>query len=120
VLLNDQVMIGGFIIGGAQSKTVVVRALGPSLASLGVSGALADPILELHDGQGTLISLNDDWGQGPDASTIQNEGLAPSSPKESALQATLNPGGFTAIVRGVNNATGIGLVEVYDLSPAPP
>ena len=120
VLLDDEVMIGGFIIGGSQSKSVVVRALGPSLTSHGVSGALADPILELHDGQGTLISLNDDWGQGPDASTIQNEGLAPSSPKESALQATLNPGNFTAIVRGVNNATGLGLVEVYDLSPAPP
>jgi Matrixin len=119
VLLNDQVMIGGFIIGGAQSKTVVVRALGPSLTSHGVNGALADPTLELHDGQGTLISSNDDWGDGPDASTIQNEGWAPPSPKESALQATLNPGNFTAIVRGVNNTTGIGLVEVYDLSPAP-
>ena len=120
VLLDDEVMIGGFIIGGSQSKSVVVRALGPSLTSHGVSDALADPILELHDGQGTLISSNDDWGQGPDASTIQNEGLAPSSPKESALQATLSPGNFTAIVRGVNNATGLGLVEVYDLSPAPP
>ena len=119
VLLNDQVMIGGFIIGGAQPKTVVVRALGPSLTSHGVNGALADPTLELHDGQGTLISSNDDWGDGPDASTIQNEGWAPPSPKESALQATLNPGNFTAIVRGVNNTTGIGLVEVYDLSPAP-
>lgn len=120
VLLNDQVMIGGFIIGGDQSKTVVVRALGPSLTNYGLSGVLADPILELHDGQGALISSNDDWGQGPDASTIQSEGLAPSSPKESALQATLNPGNFTAIVRGVNNTTGLGLVEVYDRSPAPP
>jgi hypothetical protein len=120
VLLNDQVMIGGFVIGGAQSKTVVVRALGPSLANFGLSGVLADPFLELHDGQGTLISSNDDWGQGPDAATIQNEGLAPSSPKESALQATLNPGNYTAIVRGVNNTTGLGLVEVYDRSPAPP
>jgi hypothetical protein len=119
VVVNDQVMIGGFIIGGSQAKTVVVRALGPSLANAGVNGVLADPILELHDGQGTLISSNDDWGQGPDASTIQNEGLAPSSSKESALQATLDPGNFTAIVRGVNNTTGIGLVEVYDLSPAP-
>jgi hypothetical protein len=119
VLLDDQVMIGGFVIGGAQSKTVVVRALGPSLTNDGLSGVLADPFLELHDGQGTLISSNDDWGQGPDAATIQNEGLAPSSPKESALQATLNPGNYTAIVRGVNNTTGLGLVEVYDRSPAP-
>jgi hypothetical protein len=119
VLLNDQVMIGGFIIGGAQSKTVVVRALGPSLASHGINGALADPSLELYDGQGTVISSNDDWGNGPDAATIQSEGWVPPSPKESALQATLNPGNFTAIVRGVNNTTGIGLVEVYDLSPGP-
>lgn len=119
VLTGDDVMIGGFIIGDSQTKTVVTRALGPSLTSHGVTGALADPMLELHDGQGNLMASNDDWGQGPNATMIQNEGLAPSSPKESALQATLPPGNYTAIVRGVNNANGIALVEVYDLSPAP-
>ena len=120
VLRNDQVMIGGFILGGSLSKTVIVRARGPSLANSGVTGALSDPFLELHDGQGNLLSSNDDWGQSPDAALIQSEGFAPSDPRESAIQATLNPGNFTAIVVGVNNATGIGLVEVYDLSPAPP
>lgn len=120
VLLNDEVMIGGFIVGGSLPKTVIVRALGPSLTNSGVTGALSDPFLELHDGQGNLLSSNDDWGQSPDAALMQSEGLAPSDPKESAIQATLNPGNFTAIVRGVNNATGIGLVEVYDLSSAPP
>jgi hypothetical protein len=119
VLTGDDVMIGGFIIGDSQTKSVVIRALGPSLTSHGVTGALADPMLELHDGQGNLMASNDDWGQGPNATMIQNEGLAPSSPKESALQATLPPGNYTAIVRGVNNANGIALVEVYDLSPAP-
>jgi hypothetical protein len=120
VLLNDEVMIGGFIVGGSAPKTVIVRAIGPSLVNSGLSGALSDPFLELHDGQGTVISSNDDWGQGADAALIQSEGLAPSDPKESALQATLTPGPFTAVVRGVNNATGLALVEVYDLSSAPP
>ena len=119
VLLNDDVMIGGFILAG-QSRDVVVRALGPSLTGHGVAGSLPDPFLELHDGQGNLMATNDDWGQGPDAATIQSEGLAPSSPKESALLATLSPGVFTAIVRGVNNTTGLALVEVYDLSAPPP
>jgi hypothetical protein len=120
VLLNDGVMIGGFIVGGSAPKTVIVRALGPSLANSGLTGTLSDPFLELHDGQGNLISSNDDWGQSPDAALIQSEGFAPSDSRESAIQATLNPGNFTAVVHGVNNATGLGLVEVYDLSPAPP
>ncbi len=120
VLLNDEVMIGGFIVGGSAPKTVIVRAIGPSLVNSGLIGTLSDPFLELHDGQGTVISSNDDWAQSADAALIQSEGLAPSDPKESALQATLNPGNFTAIVRGVNNATGLALVEVYDLSPSPP
>ena len=119
VLLNDEVMIGGFIVGGSATKTVIVRAIGPSLVKSGLIGTLSDPFLELHDGQGTVISTNDDWGQGADAALIQSEGFAPPDPKESALQATLAPGPFTAIVRGVNNTTGLALVEVYDLSSAP-
>lgn len=119
VLLNNNVMIGGFIVGGSASKTLVVRALGPSLTNSGLTGVLSDPFLELHDSQGNPISSNDDWGQGPDAALIQSEGFAPPDPKESAIQASFNPGNFTAIVHGVNNATGLGLVEVYDLSPPP-
>jgi hypothetical protein len=116
---GDNVMIGGFIIGGSQSKQVVVRAIGPSLTSAGIANPLADPFLELHDANGTIIQSNDNWQSGPDAQTIISKGLAPTNAKESALLATLNPGGFTAIVRGVNGATGLALVELYDLSPAP-
>ena len=118
VLSGDDLLIGGFIIGGSVSKTLVVRALGPSLSNFGVANALTDPTLELRDASGNLRSSNDNWGSGPDAALIQAEGYAPTQPPESALQATLAPGNYTAIVRGVN-ATGIGLVEVYDLSPKP-
>lgn len=120
VLTGNNVMIGGFIVGDSVPKTVVVRAIGPSLASAGVTNPLSDPFLELHDGQGNLVAANDDWQQNPDAALIQAEGLAPSSPKESAIQPILNPGNYTAIVSGVNDATGLGLVEVYDLNPAAP
>jgi Matrixin len=116
---GDNVMIGGFIIGGSQSKQVVVRAIGPSLSSAGIANPLADPFLELHDANGNIIQSNDDWQSGPDAQTIASKGLAPTNAKESALLATLNPGSFTAIVRGVNGAIGLALVELYDLSPAP-
>jgi Matrixin len=120
VLTGTNVMIGGFIIGDNVPKTVVVRAIGPSLANAGVVNPLSDPFLELHDGQGNLVASNDDWQQDPSALLIQAEGLAPSSPKESATQQVLNPGNYTAIVSGVNGVTGLGLVEVYDLAPAPP
>jgi hypothetical protein len=116
---GDNVMIGGFIIGGSQSKQVVVRAIGPSLTSAGIANPLADPFLELHDANGTIIQSNDNWQSGPDAQTIISKGLEPTNAKESALLATLNPGAFTAIIRGVNGATGLALVELYDLSPAP-
>ena len=96
-----------------------MRAIGPSLSSAGIANPLADPFLELHDANGNIILSNDDWQSGPDAQTIASEGLAPTDAKESALLATLNPGSFTAIVRGVNGATGLALVELYDLSPAP-
>ena len=119
VLQADQVLIGGFIVGGSQSKTVIVRALGPSLTSQGVAGALADPNLELRDAAGNVLAANNNWGDGADAAQIQAEGFAPSQPVESAVRVTLNPGNFTAVVRSANGGTGIGLVEVYDLSPAP-
>jgi hypothetical protein len=117
VLAGDQVLIGGFIVGGGQPKTIVARALGPSLA--GVANALSNPTMELRDASGNLIRSNNNWSDGAEATQIQSEGLAPSQPAESALQVTLSPGSYTAIVRGVNGATGIGLVEIYDLSPAP-
>lgn len=119
VLQGDQVLIGGFIVGGGQSKTVIVRALGPSLATQGVSSPLSDPNLELRDAAGNILASNNNWGDGADAPQIQSEGFAPSQPAESALRATLTPGNFTAIVRSANGGTGIGLVEIYDLSPAP-
>jgi hypothetical protein len=112
-------LIGGFIVSGNQGKQVVVRGIGPSLAGFGITGPLSDPTLELHDGAGTLISSNDNWADGPDAAAIQARGLAPSQQAESALLATLGPGNYTAIVRGINNTTGVALVEVYDLSPPP-
>jgi hypothetical protein len=111
----DNVMIGGFIIvGGNNNTTTVIRALGPSLTAFGISGALSDPVLEVHDANGG-VTINDDWGQGPDAAAIQAKGLAPGNPAESALLSSgLPPGPYTAIVRG-KNTIGVGLVEVYQL-----
>ena len=119
VLSGDNILIGGFIIGGTDAKTVVARAIGPSLGGAGVANPLSDPSLELRDGNGDLLQSNDDWQQGGDADTIANDGLAPTDPKEAAVLATLNPGSYTALVSGENGATGIGLVEVYDTSPVP-
>jgi plastocyanin len=114
---GSNVMIGGFIIGGGGGgdSTIVVRGIGPSLTALGVTGALEDPTLELHDGSGAIIASNDNWIDSPDKHTIIDDGLAPSNDKESALLATLAPGAYTAIVRGVNNTTGVALVEAYNL-----
>jgi hypothetical protein len=117
--VENEVLIGGFIVGGSDSKTVIVRALGPSLGTGAnpLAGVLANPVLELHDGSGNLLSSNDDWVNSPQHSAIDASGLAPSNALESAILSTLGPGNYTAIVRGVNNLTGIGLVEVYDLDP---
>ena len=119
--VGDEVLIGGFIVTGSDSKTVIVRALGPSLGTgpNPLAGVLVNPVLELHDGFGNLLSSNDDWVNSPQYSAIVASGLAPSNSLESAILATLSPGNYTAIVRGVNNTTGIGLVEVYDLDPIP-
>ncbi len=119
VLAGDNVLIGGFIVGGSEDKPIVVRALGPSLGTADVANALSDPKLELRDGDGNLLQANDDWRNGPDADAIAAEGFGPNNPKESALQATLSPGNYTAIVSGANGATGIGLVEIYDMSEVP-
>jgi hypothetical protein len=111
----DNVLIGGFILWQGQSR-VVVRARGPSLASLGVSGGLPDPTLELHDSQGAVLMSDDNWQENAfQAIQLQTAGFAPNSPVESALVTTLNPGAYTAIVRGAHGTTGVALVEVYDL-----
>lgn len=119
VLGGGSILIGGFIIGGSASKTVIARAIGPSLGAAGITTPLANPNLELRDSNGNLIQVNDDWQKSPDAQLITDAGLAPTDPKESAIRATLNPGAYTTLVSGVAGGTGIGLVEVYDISPVP-
>jgi len=123
VSTGNDVMIAGFIIGGGNGygADVLVRALGPTLSNFGVTGVLADPMLELHNGNGTLIATNDNW-QTNDASQqsqqayIQSQyGLAPPNPLESVIVASLAPGSYTAIVRGKNNTSGTGLIEVYNI-----
>ena len=114
-------MIGGFIVV-TQPTRVIIRAIGPSLSQFGVPDALANPQLELHDAT-SLIGRNDDWQTtqlggiitSDQVAEIQNSQLAPTNPAESAIIATLPPGSYTAIVRGVNNTTGNALVEVYSL-----
>lgn len=111
---GSNVLIGGFIVSGSTPKKVLIRALGPSLSQAGINTALADPVLELHDGSGALIASDDNWKDKQQAD-IQATGVAPSNELEAAILATLNPGSYTAIVSGKNNGTGVGLVEVYDL-----
>ena len=111
---GDDVMIGGFIVGGTAPQKVIMRAIGPSLTAAGVTGALADPILELHNTDGSLIFQNDNWRSTQEAQIIATR-VPPTDNAESAIVATLAPGAYTAIVRGANNSTGVALVEVYAL-----
>ncbi len=115
VQTGDNVMIGGFIITGSGRKTVIVRAIGPSLVNQGIGNPLQNPMLELHDHTGAVIASNDDWMNAPNKQEIIDSDLAPTNNLESAILMSLNPGNYTAIVRGVNNGTGIALVEGYDL-----
>ena len=116
VQTGNNVMIGGFILGGNNNTGVVVRGIGPSLAQFGLSPVLADPTLELHDGNGALLISNDDWQDDPvQAAQLSAHGLAPQDPKESGIFASLPPGAFTAILAGKNGGTGIGLVEIYNV-----
>ena len=110
---GDNVMIGGFIIGGTEPANVLVRAIGPSLTQFGVQGALQATTLELHDANGGVIS-NDGW-RSTQESEIQATTIPPSNDNEAAILATLVPGNYTAIVRGKNNTTGIAVVEAYNL-----
>lgn len=114
---GNNVMIGGFILGpaAALSSSVVVRAIGPTLGTFGVPNALQDPVLELHDGNGALLSTNDNWMDDPNHQAIMDLGLAPSMNAESAILAVRPPGNYTVVVSGVGGTTGAGLVEVYRL-----
>jgi cyclophilin family peptidyl-prolyl cis-trans isomerase len=114
--VDPNALIGGFILGGTESKRVLVRAIGPSLAAVGVPNALADPKLELRDANAALLDSNDDWGSSPNQAEILATGLAPTNAKESAVVRILSAAPYTAIVRGVNNTTGVGSVEVYQLN----
>jgi hypothetical protein len=114
VLTASEVMIGGFIVTGSSPQTVVVRARGPSLTSMGVTGALANPTLDLvRSSDQMTIASNDNWQSASNAAQISSSGFAPSDPLESAILITLPPGAYTAIVRGVNDTTGVGIIEVF-------
>ncbi len=114
---GDNVMIGGFIISPEIVTKVMVRAIGPTLTQFGVGGSLQDPVLELHSGDGDLIFTNDNWRSTQQADILAT-GLAPTDDRESAIIATLQPGNYTAIVRGQNSTSGVALVEIYNLDSA--
>jgi len=125
VQTGDNVMIGGFIVQGTEPKQVIIRAIGPELTQYGLPNALANPTLELHNRTGALIASNDNWRTtiiggiitSDQVLDILRSGHAPGDGRESAIIADLPPGNYTAIVHGVNDTTGVGLVEVYDLNP---
>lgn len=108
---DDNVLIGGSIVLGTEPAQTLLCAIGPSLP---VSGALADPTLELHDKDGTTIASNDNWRSDQESDIIAT-GVSPAKNAESAILATLAPGSYTAIVRGKDNTTGVALVEAYQL-----
>jgi N-acetylneuraminic acid mutarotase len=114
---GTNVGIGGFIINGTDSKLIVTRAIGPSLIDFGVAGALADPVLELHDSNGDVIATNDDWMDNSDADQqlLIDAFLNPTNDLESAIIKSLDPGLYTAVVSGGNGGTGVALIELYDL-----
>jgi arylsulfate sulfotransferase len=115
---GDNVLINGFIVRGTGTNTIVVRALGPSLAGFGLSGVLADPVLNLYNSSGALVKTNDNWHDDFGATFMAENGFAPGNPAESAaLLRNLLPGAYTVVVTGKNSTEGISLAEVYDASP---
>ena len=110
---GDNVLIGGTIVVGNGTTTVLFRALGPSLTS--VSNALQNTTLELYNSQGNIIASNDNW-QDSQAAAIQATTIPPPDPREAAILRSLTPGGYTAIVRGKNNTTGVALIEAYQIN----
>src|ERR1051325_9679035 len=127
---GGDILIAGFILGGSNgADSVILRGIGPSLTQVGVPNALANPQLELRNGSGTVIRTNNDWMDDPaQKALIMAAGLAPGDNLESAIYETLGPGQYTALLSGVNNGTGVALVEAYNLgnsggptpTPAPP
>jgi uncharacterized repeat protein (TIGR01451 family) len=119
VSTGDNIVIAGFVLGNnSASGQVIVRGIGPSLAALGVPNALANPNLELRDGNGAMVMGNNDWqDNAAQAAELTAAGLAPSSQLESGIAAALPPGLYTALLSGLNNGAGVGLVEVYDRAP---
>lgn len=112
---GDNVMIGGFILGGTTGTDVIIRAIGPSLVPNGVTDALLDPTLELYDSNGALLASNDNWRSDQEAAIIATT-VPPTDDREAAIVGTLAPGAYSAVVRGANGATGVALVEVYALN----
>jgi hypothetical protein len=119
VSTGDNIVIGGFLLGGHNgADRVIVRGIGPSLSALGVANALANPTLELRDSNGALLIANNDWqDNSAQAAELAAAGLAPTNNLESGIATTLPPGLYTALLAGLNNGTGVGLVEVYDRGP---
>jgi CSLREA domain-containing protein len=127
---DDNVLIEGFIVLGpnGSTKKIMVRALGPFLTQFGIPDALPNPTLEIRDGTNTIVATNNDWRNtqvggiitGDQAAEIEGSGLAPTNDLESTIIANLAPGNYTAVVRGVNNTVGTGIVDAYDMSPASP
>jgi peptidyl-prolyl cis-trans isomerase A (cyclophilin A) len=113
--VDPNALIGGFFVGGTESKNILVRAIGPSLAAFNIPNPLTDPTLEFFNGQGTKVDENNDWEMSAKKAQIQASGLAPTNPKESAVLQTLAAGHYTAVVRGANSGPGVGSVEVYQL-----
>jgi hypothetical protein len=119
VSTGDNIVIAGFILGGnSGDDRIVVRGIGPSLTASGVPNAMANPTMELHDGNGALLIANNDWQDNPaQAAELTAAGLAPTNQLESGIAVTLPPGLYTALLAGLSNGTGIGVVEIYDLGP---
>ena len=116
--VGEDVLIGGFMVSGSEPKKLILRAIGPSLANAGVGGAMEDPMLELYDGGGNPVRHNDDWQDSDQAGEISATGVAPSNSRESAMVVTLEPGSYTAVVRGWEQTEGVGLIEAYVLDSA--
>jgi hypothetical protein len=111
---GDNVMIGGVIVGNGDLPIIVLRAIGPTLATVGVAEPLLNPTLELHDQNGAVLAFNDNWKDGQPRPVIAAQ-LALGDDRESAIVAFTPPGNYTAVVRGKDNTTGVALVEAYRL-----
>jgi uncharacterized delta-60 repeat protein len=116
VFTGERILIAGFIIEGSENKTILLRGIGPSLASFGVPAPLADPTLQLFDRSGAIIATNDNW-KATQQAQIQATGLAPSNDLEAAILITLAPGAYTAFLQGKAMTTGIALAQIYDVAP---